>query len=132
MQPIERGRKLRVCRRELSVKARGLGVSVDRSVERSFPRGVAAKAHKGKIHSDAMKPSGKSRIAAERADFAQHEDERFLSEVFGGGDVTYDAQAHGKHARAVSVVNALEGRSVAALRAFNHLSFGERRVRAVA
>lgn len=98
-------------------------------IERDFARGIAAETHERKIHGDAVKPGRKRGIAAERTDFPKNEQESLLREIFGGGDISDDAQTDGKDARAVAAVDAFESGRVAALSAgddygFRKLRFG--------
>lgn len=98
-------------------------------LKRHFARGIAAEAHERKIHGNAVKPGRKRRIAAERANFSKNKKESLLREIFGGGDISDDAETDGKNARAVAAVDAFESGSVAALSArdddgFRKLRFG--------
>jgi|GEM_PF-6633333 len=92
-------------------------------LERNFANGIAAQAHERKIYGDAVKPSGKRRIAAKRTDFSKNEQEGLLRKIFGGGDISDDAQADGKNARTVAAVDALESGSVAALSTRDNVFF---------
>ena len=97
-------------------------------LKRHFARGIAAEAHERKIHGNAVKPGRKGRIAAESADFSKNEQESLLREIFGGSDISDDAETDRKNARAVAAVNAFESGSVAALRARDDNGFRKLRI----
>lgn len=123
IKAIQRGRKVRVGRCQRRRKMRSFIMDIGGGIEWDFARGIAAKAHERKIYSDAVKPGRKRRVAAERTNFSKNEQESLLREVFGGGDISDDAETDGKNAGAVAPIDAFESGSVATLGACDDSGF---------
>jgi hypothetical protein len=123
INPVNRSAQAQIRGANIFPGATGVLIGLRGFFQRSHRERLLSQAHQDNVNGHPVQPGRESRFAAERADFAEQLQERFLHQIFRVRWVIYHAQAKGVDAAAVESIQKLKSLRISGLCQTNGFGF---------